>query len=117
MYKIWKRWPSWNYKKQLCPWEDSLDIPPPPSNSYHPRSSLPTESPVQLVDLSSIKIPTEIEDAEVELVPWLSAKQAAISPQTNSSPLKMDGWKTSFRLRRPIFRGYVSFREGKSGDN
>ena len=26
-------------------------------------------------------------------------------------PLKMDGWKTSFLLGRPIFRGYVSFRE------
>ena len=25
----------------------------------------------------------------------------------------MDGWKTSFPLGRPIFRGYVSFREGK----
>ena len=24
----------------------------------------------------------------------------------------MDGWKTSFRLGRPIFRCYVSFREG-----
>ena len=28
-------------------------------------------------------------------------------------PLKMDGWKTSFLLGWPIFRGYVSFREGK----
>ena len=33
-------------------------------------------------------------------------------PKTNSSPLKMDGWKTTFLLGRPIFRGYVSFREG-----
>ena len=32
-------------------------------------------------------------------------------PETNSSPLKMDGWNTSFLLGRPIFRGYVSFRE------
>ena len=24
----------------------------------------------------------------------------------------MDGWKTTFLLGRPIFRGYVSFREG-----
>ncbi len=29
-------------------------------------------------------------------------------------PLKMDGWKMNFLLGRPIFRGYVSFREGKS---
>ena len=35
-------------------------------------------------------------------------------PKTNSSPLKMDGWKTTFLLGRPIFRGYVSFREGPS---
>ncbi len=32
-------------------------------------------------------------------------------PETNSSPLKMDGWNTTFLLGRPIFRGYVSFRE------
>ena len=28
------------------------------------------------------------------------------------SPLKMDGWKMSFLLGWPIFRGYVCFREG-----
>ena len=28
------------------------------------------------------------------------------------SPLKMDGWNTTFLLGRHIFRGYVSFREG-----
>jgi len=32
-------------------------------------------------------------------------------------PLKMDGWNTTFLLRRPIFRGYVSFREGKDVEN
>ena len=32
-------------------------------------------------------------------------------PETDSSPLKMDGWNTIFLLGRPIFRGYVSFRE------
>ena len=26
-------------------------------------------------------------------------------PETNSSPLKMDGWNTTFLLGRPIFRG------------
>ena len=35
-------------------------------------------------------------------------------PETNSSPLKMDGWNTSFLLGWPIFGGYVSFREGRS---
>ena len=34
-------------------------------------------------------------------------------PETNSLPLKMDGWNTSFLLGNPIFRGFVSFREGK----
>ena len=35
-------------------------------------------------------------------------------PETNikSLQLKIDGWKTSFLLGWPIFRGYVSFREG-----
>ena len=32
-------------------------------------------------------------------------------PETNSSPLKMDGWKTSFLLGCHLLRGYVSFRE------
>ena len=32
-------------------------------------------------------------------------------PETNSSHLKMDGRNISFLLWRPIFRGYVSFRE------
>ena len=26
----------------------------------------------------------------------------------------MDGWNTTFLLGRPIFMGYVSFREGKN---
>ncbi len=26
-------------------------------------------------------------------------------PEANSSPLKMDGWKATFLLERPIFRG------------
>ena len=35
-------------------------------------------------------------------------------PETNMFlHLKMNGWKISFLLGRPIFRGYVSFREGK----
>ena len=34
-------------------------------------------------------------------------------PETNSSPLKMDGWKMTFLLGWPIFRGHVSFRECK----
>ena len=33
-------------------------------------------------------------------------------PKTNSSHLKMDVWKISFLLGWPIFRCYVSFREG-----
>ena len=36
-------------------------------------------------------------------------------PETNMfCPLKNDGWKTSFLLGWPVFRCYVSFREGKS---
>ena len=35
-------------------------------------------------------------------------------PETNSSHLKMDGWNITSLLGWPIFRGYVSFREGKS---
>ena len=32
-------------------------------------------------------------------------------PETNSSHQKIDGWKTSFLLGWPIFRGYVTFRQ------
>ena len=32
-------------------------------------------------------------------------------PKTNIAP-EMDGWNTTFLLGRPIFMGYVSFREG-----
>ena len=32
--------------------------------------------------------------------------------QTNSSPLKIDGWKMNFLLGNPKFKCYVSFREG-----
>ena len=35
-------------------------------------------------------------------------------PETNSSHLKIDGWNTTFLLGWPIFRGYLSFREGMS---
>ena len=34
-------------------------------------------------------------------------------PETNSLHAKMDGWNTSFLFGWPIFRGYVSFWEGK----
>ena len=34
-------------------------------------------------------------------------------PETNSSPLKIDGWKMQF----PFCRGYVSFREGTDDDH
>ena len=40
-------------------------------------------------------------------------KMSALS-ETNKSPLKMDGWNTRFLLGWPIFRAYVSFREGNN---
>ena len=35
-------------------------------------------------------------------------------PENNSSHLKICGWKMDFLLEWPIFRGYLSFREGTS---
>ena len=32
-------------------------------------------------------------------------------PETNSSPLNMDGWRWNLLSGWPTFRGYVSFRE------
>ncbi len=62
----------------------------------------------------------QTSDGETEYFPIVKSWFEAISdplwsntlPETNSSPLKMDGWNTTFLLGRPIFRGYVSFREG-----
>ena len=34
-------------------------------------------------------------------------------PKFNSSPLKNDGWKITFLFGWLIFRGKVSYREGK----
>ena len=45
--------------------------------------------------------------------PYLHKQDFEVTlPETNSSPLKMDGWNTSFLLGWPMFRGYVSFRQG-----
>ena len=45
----------------------------------------------------------------------LATPKVLTLPETNSSPLKMDGWKMIHLLSGwPIFRGYVSFREGSS---
>ncbi len=41
----------------------------------------------------------------------LAPRKNNTPPKTNTSHLKMDGWKTTFLLGRPIFRYYVSFRE------
>ena len=41
----------------------------------------------------------------------MEKKTKTTLPETNSSPMKMDGWNTSFLLGWPSFRGYVSFRE------
>ena len=41
-----------------------------------------------------------------------SASEASTLLETNSWHLKIDGWNTSFLLGWPIFRCYVSFREG-----
>ncbi len=35
-----------------------------------------------------------------------SGNVGVLLPETNSSPLKMDGWNTSFLLGWPIFRGF-----------
>ena len=49
--------------------------------------------------------------------PWIlwaarNSRKRLSSLKTNSSHLKMDGWNTSFLVGWPIFRCYVSFREG-----
>ena len=45
---------------------------------------------------------------------YLGNLEDALPKITNSSHLKMDGWNMKFPSgTRPIFRCYVSFREGK----
>ena len=49
------------------------------------------------------------------LKPKTTGEEKSTLPETNSSHLKMDVWKTNpFLLGWPIFRGYVSFGEGRS---
>ena len=55
----------------------------------------------------------EIED-EDEVTHLMAVRMVGTLPETNSLPLKMDGWNTSFLLGWPIFRCYVSFREYSS---
>ena len=50
--------------------------------------------------------------ADAFLPPKSRVLKCPTLPETNSSPLKMDGWNTTFLLGRPIFRCYVSSREG-----
>ena len=47
---------------------------------------------------------------------WMAPLQTLPSLK-RTWPLKMDGWNTTFLLRWPIFRCYVSFREGKEQKN
>ena len=50
--------------------------------------------------------------AERCLKHWTSQMEEDITLLvTNSSPLKIGEWETTFLFGRPIFRGYVSFRE------
>ena len=44
---------------------------------------------------------------------WTHLPGTLHSLKLTFSHLKMDGWNTTFPLGRPIFRCYVSFREGK----
>jgi len=43
----------------------------------------------------------------------IKALLRALPPGSLTWPLKMDGWKISFLLGNPIFRGYVKLRGGK----
>ena len=43
----------------------------------------------------------------------MNIQRDIIIPETNSSPLKIDSCKRRLVLETSIFRGYVSFREGK----
>ena len=45
-----------------------------------------------------------------EIAPFTFQVIGYTLPETNGLHLEMDGWKMSFLLERPIFRGYVSLR-------
>ncbi len=47
---------------------------------------------------------------------WGAANSATL-PETNSSPLKFNGWKIHFLSVSLIFGAYVSFREGKANSS
>ena len=71
-----------------------------------------------LVDASSIDDITSLSCIPWKPILFLKAKEILLkqvpSLKLTFSPLKMDGWNTTFLLGWPIFRCYVSFREGKT---
>ena len=69
--------------------------------------------PKLIVFLESLFFEVADNITENPTQPWEKhATKTFTLPETNSSPLKIEGWNTAFLLRRSIFRGHVSFREG-----
>jgi len=54
----------------------------------------------------------EVEEAPKEVEEAVTLPAVGTPWKFNSSPLKMDGWKMSFLLGFPIFRGYVKLWGG-----
>ena len=50
----------------------------------------------------------------VENIKYNCRYQIDTLPEPNGSPLKIDPWKRMFLLETTIFRGHVSFRDGRS---
>ena len=70
---------------------------------FHPQQSV-TSPQVKVSD-------EELDRYELEAIEHESVQDALLPSLKLTWHLKMDGWNTSFLLGRPIFRGYVSFRE------
>ena len=58
------------------------------------------------------RFPTWGNSTQISVGCWTICPHMNTPWKFNSSPLKMDGWKMSFLLGFPIFRGYVELRGG-----
>ena len=58
------------------------------------------------------RFPTWGNSTQISVGCWTICPHMNTPWKFNSSPLKMDGWKMSFLLGFPIFRGYVKLRGG-----
>ena len=98
----------------------NLRTPPPPRPVFHlwPRSfwgaSAHSAGHCAAPFQGFSALPRDVADGQKARQDVPLNNEMSIPSLKLTYPLKMEGWKTRFLLGWPIFRCYVSFREGRS---